>query len=327
VDRRRFLLTSVAGALTAPLGAKAQPPTKSPRIALVGGGSASANAVRIDAFRQGLRDLGYIDGKNILVEELWAEGKADRLPALVAEIVRRKVDVIVSVGPTVTRALKQANVTTPVVMAFDDDPVGSGFASSLARPGGNITGSSSLSPGLSAKQLELLKEIVPKLSRVAVLGSVIHPGTAQSLQEMELSARAFKVQLQYVDVADPSQIETAFGTARKERVDAVLVLTSIATNLHRRGIVDLAGKNRLPTIYFTAEWVEAGGLVSYGASYPDLFYRAASYVDKILKGAKPADLPVQQPTKFELAINLKTAKTLGLTIPPSLLARADQVIE
>ena len=310
-----------------PLAAEAQQSTKVPRIGLLGGGSASTNAARTDAFRQALRELGYVEGKNIVIEELWVDGKADRLPALVAELVRLKVDVIISAGPTVTRAVKEANVTTPVVMGFDDDPVGSGFVSSLARPGGNITGLSSLSPGLSAKQLELLKEIIPRLSRVAVLGSLIHPGTAQSLQEMEFAARALKVQLQYLDVVDPKHIEPAFGAARKERADAVLVLTSIATNLRRRQIVDLARKSRLPAIYFTTEWAEAGGLLTYGASYTDLFHRAATYVDKILKGAKPADLPVEQPTKFELVINLKTAKALGLTIPPSLLRRADRVIE
>jgi ABC-type uncharacterized transport system substrate-binding protein len=315
------------GLTLAPLAVEAQQPTKVPRIGLLGGGSASTNAARTDAFRQGLRELGYVEGKNIVIEELWAEGKADRLPVLVAELVRLKVDVIVSAGPTVTRAVKEANVTTPVVMGFDDDPVGSGFVSSLARPGGNITGLSSLSPGLSAKQLEFLKEIIPRLSRVAVLGSLIHPGSAQSLQEMEFAARALKVQLQYLDVVDPKHIETAFGAARKERADAVLVLTSIATNLRRRQIVDLALKSRLPTIYFTTEWAEAGGLLTYGASYTDLFHRAATYVDKILKGAKPGDLPVEQPTKFELVINLKTAKALGLTIPQSLLGRADQVIE
>jgi putative ABC transport system substrate-binding protein len=310
-----------------PLAAEAQQSTKIPRIGLLGGGSASTNAARTDAFRRGLRELGYVEGKNIVIEELWADGKADRLPALVAELVRLKVDVIISAGPTVTRAVKEANVTTPVVMGFDDDPVGSGFVSSLARPGGNITGLSSLSTGLSAKQLQLLKEIIPRLSRVAVLGSLIHPGTAQSLQEMEFAARALKVQLQYLDVVDPKHIETAFGAARKERADAVLVLTSIATNLRRRQIVDLALKNRLPAIYFTTEWAEAGGLLTYGASYTDLFHRAATYVDKILKGAKPGDLPIEQPTKFELVINLKTAKALNLTIPQSLLVRADEIIQ
>ena len=307
--------------LAAPLGAEAQQPKKVPLIGLLGGGSASAIAGRIDAFRQGLRDLGYVEGKTIVIEHRWAEGKLDRLPALAAELVRLKVDAIVSAGPTVTRACKEAKITTPIVMAFDDDPVGSGFVASLARPGGNITGLSSLSPGLSAKQLELLKEIIPRVSRVAVLGSLIHPGTAQSLKEMELAARAVKVQLQYLDVVDPKTIDTAFGAARTQRVDAVLVLTSVVTTTQREQIIELAVKNGLPALYFTAEWVEAGGLLAYGASFTDLFRRAASYVDKILKGANPADLPVEQPTKFELVIDLKTAKTLGLTIPPSVLLR------
>ena len=311
----------------APLVAEAQQPGKVPRIGLLGGGSASAAAGRIDAFRQGLRDLGYVEGKTIVIEQMWAEGKLDRIPALAADLVRLKVDAIVSAGPTVTRACKDANITTPIVMGFDDDPVGSGLVASLARPGGNITGLSSLSPGLSAKQLELLKEIIPRLSRVAVLGSLIHPGTAQSLKEMELAARAFKVQLHYFNVVEPNTIDTAFGAARKERADAVLVLTSVVTTTQREKIIDLAVKNRQPAIYFTAEWVEAGGLLAYGANFIDLFRRAAVYVDKILKGAKPADLPVEQPTKFELVINLKTAKALGLTIPQSVLSRADQVIE
>ena len=285
-----------------------------------------ANAGRIDAFRQGLRELGYVEGNNIVVEQLWAEGKVDRLPALAAELVRRNVEIIVSAGPTVTRAAKQANVTIPIVMGFDDDPVGSGFVVSLARPGGNITGLSTLSPDLSGKQLELLKEINPRLSRVAVLGSSVHPGTAQSLKEMELAAKMFGVQIQYLEVQSPNEIEPAFGAARRERADAVLVLTSVVTNSNRRHIVEVAAKNRLPAIYYTAEWVEAGGLLTYGASFPDLFRRAATYVDKILKGAKPGDLPVEQPRKFELVITLKAATQIGLTIPPNGLARADKVI-
>jgi len=325
--RRIGLAVLFAVSLTlAPL-AEAQQPGQIPRIGLLGGGSASAVTGRIDAFHQGLHDLGYVDGKTIVIEQRWAEGKLDRLPALAAELVRLKVDAIVSVGPTVTRACKNANITTPIVMAFDDDPVGSGLVASLARPGGNITGLSSLSPGLSAKQLELLKEIIPRFSRVGVLGSLIHPGTAQSLKEMELAARAFKVQLHYFDVVDPKTVDSAFSAARKERADAVVVLTSVVTQTQREKIIDLAGKNRLPTIYFTAEWVEAGGLLAYGASFTDLFRRAAAYVDKILKGAKPADLPIEQPTKFELVINMKTAKALGLTIPQSVLGRADRIIE
>jgi len=327
IVRAAFAAVLALNLLAAPLAAEEQQPKKVPRIGLLGGGSAAAIASRIDAFRQGLRDLGYVEGKTIVIEQMWAEGKLDRLPTLAAELVRLQVDVIVSAGPTVTRVCKETNITTPIVMGFDDDPVASGFVASLARPGGNITGLSSLSPGLSAKQLELLKEIIPRLSRVAVLGSLTHPGTAQSLKEMELVARAFKVQLQYLNVVDPKTIDTAFGAARKERVDAVLVLTSVTTTTQREKIIDLAIKNRLPAIYFTGDWVEAGGLLAYGASFNDLFRRAATYVDKILKGDKPGDLPVEQPTKFELVINLKTAKALGLTIPRSLLLRADQVIE
>jgi putative ABC transport system substrate-binding protein len=259
------------------VSAHAQQPAKIPRIGLLGGGSASANAGRIEGFRQGLRELGYVEGKNIVIEYRWAEGKLDRLPALAAELVRLKVDIIVSAGPTVTRVAKEATVTIPIVMGFDDDPVGSGFVASLARPGGNITGLSALSPELSGKQLELLKEIIPKLSRVAVIGSSTHPGTVQSIKEMEFAAAAFKVQLQNVDVLDPKDIETAFGAASKGRADAVLVLTSVVTNSHRKQIVELAVKNRLPAIYYTAEWVEAGGLMTYGASFTDLF-RTRGYV-------------------------------------------------
>ena len=326
INRRRFLQVGVS-VLSAPLAAQAQQAKKVPRIGLLGGGSAAAIARRIDAFRQGLRELGYVEGKTIVIEQMWADGKLDRLPTLAAELVRRQVDVIVLAGPTVTRVCKETNITTPIVMAFDDDPVGSGFIASLARPGGNITGLSSLSPGLSAKQLELLKEIIPRLSRVAVLGSLTHPGTAQSLEEMQAAARTFNVQLRYLDVVDPKSIDTAFAAAHKESVAAVLVLTSVVTTTQRESIIRLAVQNRLPAIYFTADWVEAGGLLAYGASFNDLFRRAATYVDKILKGANPADLPVEQPTKFELVINLKTAKALGLTIPPAVLARADQVIE
>ena len=322
-----FSILLIIAAMAVSAIAHAQQPTKIPRIGFLGGGSASANAGRVEEFRQGLRELGYVEGKNIVIDYQWAEGKLDRLPALAAELVRLKIDIIVSAGPTVTRVAKEATVTIPIVMGFDDDPVGSGFVASLARPGGNITGLSALSPELSGKQLELLKEIIPRFSRVAVVGSSSHPGTAQSLKEIELAAGAYKVQLQYVDIIDPKDIETAFGAASKGRADAVLVLTSVVTNSHRKQIVELAAKNRLPAIYYTAEWVGAGGLMTYGASFTDLFRRAATYVDKILKGAKPADLPVEQPKKFELIINLKAAKQIGLTIPPNVLARADKVIK
>ena len=315
-----FLLTTVSLV-------EAQQPAKIPRIGILGGGSASGNARRMEGFHQGLRELGYVEGKNIVIEQRWAEGKLDRLRALAAELARLKVEIIVSAGPTVTRVAKEATVTIPIVMGFDDDPVGSGFVASLARPGGNITGLSALSPELSGKQLELLKEIIPKLSRVAVIGSSTHPGTVQSIKEMELAAAVFKVQLQNIDVLDPKDLETAFGAASKGNADAVLVLTSVVTNSHQKQIVELAVKNRLPAIYYTAEWVEAGGLMTYGASFTDLFRRAATYVDKILKGAKPGDLPVEQAKKFEFIVNLKAAKQIGLTIPPNVLARADRVIK
>jgi putative ABC transport system substrate-binding protein len=241
--------------------------------------------------------------------------------------VRLKVDVIVTAGPVSTRAAKEATVTIPIVMAQDPDPVGSGFVASLARPGGNITGLATLAPEISRKQLELLKEIIPKLSRVAVLGTSTRSGNAQALKEVELAAGAFGVKLQYLDVLDPKDIETAFRTASKGRADSVLWLVAGAFSAAQRPqITDLAVKNRLPVIYDRPEFVEDGGLMTYSVSGTDLFRRAATYVDRILKGAKPADLPVEQPTKFEFIINLKAAKQIGLTIPPNVLARADKVI-
>jgi len=305
---------------------EAQRPTKVPRIGYLSATSPSVNPARIEAFRQGLRELGYVEGKNIIIEWRYAEGKLDRLRELAAELVRLKVDVIVTGGSTTTPAVKEATVTIPIVMAWDNDPVGSGFVASLARPGGNITGLSTLAPELSGKQLELLKEIVPRLSRVAVFGSSTEPGNAQALKEIELAARAFGVQLQYLDVRGPKDIETAFQAAGKGRADAILVLSGAVLNSHRKQIAELAVKTRLPAIYPQTEYTEAGGLMYYGANTPDLFRRAATYVDKILKGRTPADLPVEQPIKFEFIINLKAAKQIGLTIPPNVLVRADKVI-
>ena len=312
----------------APCGvvALAQQAAKIPRIGYLAATSLSTNPARIEAFRQGLRELGYVEGKNIVIEWRFAEGKADRLAGFAAELVRLKVDVIVSGGSTATRAAKEATSTIPIVMAQDNDPVGNGFVTSLARPGGNVTGLAALRSELSGKRLELLKEIVPKLSRVAVLGSSTNPGNAQSLKEVELAAGAIGVQLQYVDVRGPKDIETAFKEAGKGRADAVLVLAGPVFNSPRSQVVDLAAKSRLPAIYDRRDFGEAGGLLSYGTSVADLDHRAATYVDKILKGAKPGDLPVEQPTKFELVINLKAAKQIGLTIPPNVLARADRVI-
>ena len=305
---------------------RAQQPTKVPRIGYLSPNSPSTNPARIEAFRKGLRDLGYIEGKNILIEYRNAEGKLDRLLELAAELVRLKVDIIVTSSPAPTRAAKEATVTIPIIFAQDGDPVASGFVASLARPGGNITGLSTLAPELSGKRLELLKEVVPKLSRVAVLGTSTSPSTAPTLKETELAAGAFKIQLQYLDVLDAKDIETAFRAAGKGRADAVLVLAGPVIFFQRTQIAKLAVKSRLPAIYPQTEFTEAGGLMYYGANTPDMYRRAATYVDKILKGAKPGDLPVEQPTKFELIINLKTAKQIGLTIPPNVLARADRVI-
>jgi len=316
------------GALLLALGfpATAQQPTKIPRIGILSSLSPAAVSARMDAFRQGLRELGYVEGKNIVIEYRWAEGKPERLPDLAAELVRLKVDVIVTGGPSVNRSAKEATITIPIVMSFDDDPVGNGFVDSLARPGGNITGLSTLAPEISGKQLELLKETVPKLSRVAVLGNSTNPGTAQALREIKLAAGAFGVKLQYLEVQAPKDIETAFQAASKERAHAVLVLANPVTFAQRTQVVQLAAKNRLPAMFGSSEFVDIGGLMSYAPNYPDLYRRAATYVDKILKGRKPADLPVEQPMKFEFVINLKTAKQIGLTIPPNVLVRADKVI-
>ena len=320
------LILIAAVLLTVATVANAQQTTKVPRIGYLTGASPSSMSARTEAFRQGLRELGYVEGKNIVIEYRYAEEKLDRLPALAAELVRLKVDVIVSGGPGATRPAKEATNTIPVVMTFDNDPVANGFVASLARPGGNITGLSTLAPEISGKQLELLKEIVPKLSRVAVLGSSTNPGNAHTLKETELAAGALAVKLQYLDVREPRDIETAFRAAGKGRAEAVLVLGNPVLASQRTQFANLAVKTRLPAIYWRSDIVESGGLMSYGVSFSDLDRRAATYVDKILKGAKPADLPVEQPTKFELVINLKAAKQIGLTIPPNVLARADRVI-
>ena len=291
----------------------------------LGGVSLSANTARHEAFRQGLRDLDYVEGKNIVIDWRSADGKLERLPPLAAEMVRLKFDVIVTSGSTATRAVKEATNTIPIVMTNDPDPVGDGIIASLARPGGNITGLSALAPELNGKRLEILKEVVPKLSRLAVLGVSTSPAGGLR-KELELAAKAFGVTLQYVDVLDSKNIKNTFQAVGKGRADGVLVLASGIIGAQRAQIADLAVKNRLPAIYHEPRYVEAGGLMSYGVSLLNLDRRAATYVDKILKGAKPADLPVEQPTKFEFIINLKAAKQIGLTIPPNVLVRADRVI-
>jgi putative ABC transport system substrate-binding protein len=304
----------------------AQQQARNSRVGILVASTASSVSDRIEAFRQGLRERGHNEGRNIAIEYRYAEGKLERLPELAAELVRVKVDVIVTTGPAATRPAKEATVTIPIVMAFDDDPVANGFVASLARPGGNITGVTTQWHDLNGKRLELLKEIAPKLSRVAVFGFSTNPGNAQALKETELAAATFKIQTQYLEVRDLMDIDTAFREANKERAGAILILPSSILNSHRTQVVDFAAKSRLPTIYHIPEFVADGGLISYGVNSRDLFRRAAIFVDKILKGAKPADLPVEQPTKFELVINLKTAKQIGLTIPPQVLARADRVI-
>jgi putative ABC transport system substrate-binding protein len=319
-----WLLTTLL-LTTAPV-AEAQQPTKLHRIGFLSAGSSSSNPARYEAFRKGLHDLGYLEGNSIVVEKRWAEGKPDRLHALATELARLNVDAIVTAGGISTAGAKKATTTIPIIMAQDIDPVANGFVISLARPGGNTTGLSTLAPEINGKQLDLLKEIIPGLSRVAVLGTTTNPGTAQTLKETELAARAFKVQLQYLDVLGSKDIDAGFQAAGQARAEAIVVLISAVLNSQRSRVVNFAIKSRVPAMYPFAEFVEDGGLMSYGVSFTDLYRRAATYVDKILKGAKPADLPVEQPTKFEFIINLKAAKQIGLTIPPNVLARADKVI-
>jgi putative tryptophan/tyrosine transport system substrate-binding protein len=322
---KRVLWLLVFLLLVSVLPAEAQQPTKIPKIGYLTGASPSAMTSRIEAFRQGLRELGYVERKNIIVEYRYAEGQPDRLPVLADELVRLKPDVIVTGGPSATRPVKAATSTIPVVMAQDSDPVGNGFVVSLARPGGNVTGLSVLSPELSGKRLEILKEVVPKLTRLAVLSGT-DPGTQQELKEIRLAARSLSIQIQQLDIEGSKDVESAFQTARRDRADAVLLLVTVVATSQRKQFADSAVKNRLPVIYFRREFVEDGGLMSYGVSFPDMDRRSAYFVDKILKGAKPADLPIEQPTKFALVINLKAAKQIGLTIPPNVLARADRVI-
>lgn len=305
--------------------AGAQP--KTPRIGFLNAAAPSAIVSRLVSWRQGLRDHGYEEGKNIFIEWRHAEGKLDRLAQFAHELVRLKVDVIVTDGDAATRAVKAATSTIPIVMAQSSDPVGYGFVASLARPGGSITGISNLAPELSAKRLELLKDIAPKTSRVAVFGMLTSQNQVQELRQMELAAGALNINLQFLGVVGPKEIETAFHAAAKLGADAFLVLQSPKNISHIKQLTEVAVKSRRPAIFARREYVEAGGLLSYNVNLPDLDRRAATYVDNILKGAKPADLPVEQPSKFELLINLKTAKQIGLTIPPHVLARADRIIK
>ena len=312
-------------ALSFPAGA--QQAKKIPRIGFLASVSASSDADRIEAFRQGLRELGYVEGQNVTIEYRWADGRFEQLPDLAAELVRLKVDVIVAVVTQASLAAKKATGTIPIVMVGVSDPVGSGLVASLARPGTNITGTSSMTAEIIGKLLELLKETLPKISRVAALWNPANSVfQALQLRETEVAARALGVQLQILEARGPDEIDRAFAAMVKERTKALLILGDPVFTSHRKRIADLAAKYSLPAVSGTREYVEAGGLMAYGPSFPDMHRRAATYVDKILKGTKPADLPVEQPKKFEFIINLKAAKQIRLTIPPNVLARADKVI-
>jgi putative ABC transport system substrate-binding protein len=310
--------------------AEAQQPKKVPRIGYVSGtGDPSNPGPYVEAFRQGLRDLGYIEGKTIVIEYRGAEGKRDRIPSLVTELVQLKVDALVSGNFAVARAAKQATESIPIVMVTNQDPVETGLVDSLARPGGNITGLSTLQRELGGKRLELLKEVVPRISRVGILWNADSSGSSGTgFKEYEAAARALKLQLQSLEVRPPNpDLERSFQAAAKGRASALITVTGTLLFPYSKRIADLATKNRLPSMYEGSTWVEAGGLMSYSTNDLEVFHRTAVFVDKILKGTKPSDLPVEQPTKFELVINLKTAKQIGLTIPPNVLARADKVIK
>jgi putative ABC transport system substrate-binding protein len=313
--------------LATPLAAEGQAPAKVPRIGFLSSRSLADSTHLLESLRQGLRELGYVEGHTIAIEYRFAEGRPERLPALAAELVRLKVDVIVTTGPPAPEAAKEATSTIPIVFAVVGDPVAVGLVASLARPGGNITGSASIAAEVVGKQLELLKEAAPKVSRVAVLQNPDHPGHPAQLRQAEGAARALGLQLHIVQAGNAREIDAAFAAMRSQRVGGVLVLRDGLFLAQQTQIVALAAKNRLPAVYGERGQAEAGGLMAYGANVLLMYRRAATYVDKILKGAKPADLPVEQPTQFELVINLKTAKALGLTIPPSLLRRADRVIQ
>ena len=328
VSKRIFCIALSASLFALCIPAQAQQTAKVQRIGFLVPASLSVVAVRTAAFRRGLRDLGYVEGQNVTIEWRSADGKLDLLPTLADELVRLKVDIIVAAGgdPPV-RAVKRATQTIPIVMANASDPVGAGLVASLNRPGGNITGlSTAPGPEIYGKHLELLKETFPKLSRVAILSNPANQFSALALRETEATARAFKVSLQILEARNPDEFDTAFAAATKERAGALLVVEDPMFFGERTRLANLARKSRLPAIYGILEYVEVGGLMAYAADRTDMFRRAATYVDKILKGTKPADLPVEQPAKFEFVINLKAAKQIGLTIPPNVLARADRVI-
>jgi putative tryptophan/tyrosine transport system substrate-binding protein len=324
--KRREFITLVGGTVIAwPLAARAQQSEKIWRVGILETTTAERNATNLFALKQALLDLGYVEGRNLAMEYRSADGRAERFEELAAELVRLNIEVILARGTPAILAAKKASGTIPVVMTASANPFT--FVTSLARPGGNVTGLSSLSSDLYTKRVELIKETVPALTRMGVITNLTNPNAPRNVSEVEKAARSLSIELHKFDLRTPDDIPLAFEMASRQRVDAVIVFIETVTQANAAFITQLAAKQRLPAIYAAREFVETGGLMSYGVSYPDLYRRAAIYVDKIFKGAKPADLPIEQPTKFELIINLKAAKMLGLEIPPALLARADEVIE
>ena len=325
--KRREFITLLGGTAAWPLAARAQQAGKVHRIGVLETISTTLNVANFYALREGLRQLGYAEGQNLVIEYRSADGRDDRFPGLARELLALKVDVIVTRGTPAAKAVKNATSTVPVVMMASGDPVGVGLVTSLARPGGNITGLSAIVGELSPKRLELIREIVPGLARIAVLANTSNDAVRRDWARIETAARSLGVQSQLLDLRESDALGPTFDDASARRADALVVVVDAITQANQQRIVDLAMKHRLPAIYSSREFVDAGGLIIYGVSYPDLYRRAATYVDKILKGTKPSDLPVVQPTKFELVINLKTAKALGIGVPPTLSARADEVIE
>jgi len=326
MPRRAFMAVIARGLLAAPLAAEAQQAAKVWRVGYLGNGNPTLSAPARDAFRQGLRELGWVEGQNVSIEYRWADGHLDRLPALAAELLETRVDLLLVAGVPGVRGARQATRTVPIVSALTRDPVTEGFAASLARPGGNVTGLAVQFEDLAGKQLQILTETVPKVGRIVILHHASPPNRLV-LEAAEKAARALGLKGRVLDIRDVSELAGAFRTAQREQADAMYVLPSPTFSRHRTQLAELAVKHRLPGIYEDGGYVQAGGLMSYGPDFADLYRRSASYVDRIFKGARPGDLPIEQPTNFELVINLKTAKALGLPIPPSLLQRADQVIE
>ena len=325
MDRRTFLTGMTGGLLAAPLAAGAQS-AKVPRVGFLGVASAAATASRVEAFRAGLREIGYVEGKNVVIEFRWADGNYDRLPDLAAELVRLKVDVLVTSGTPGTLAAKRATTTIPIVMAVTGDAVATGLVASLAQPGGNVTGSTVFGPEHNVKRLELLKAIMPRLARVAFLFNPDNPSSVTENKEIERAARSTKLEISYFGVRKPAEFNAALTAITKRPAGGVVITDDAMLNSNSGRIAEIAGQKRLPSAGNT-DLAEAGGLIGYGVNVPAMFHHAAYFVDRMLKGAKPGELPVERATKFDLVLNLKTAKALGLTIPPSLLQRADQVIE